>query len=224
MSREKSAVQSEDGRYAERALGVLKNYPRDGADLRACSDQYVGLIESLRTSSDFPVRVPASQRPSNQHCVLLILESPHRQEFLPPDADPKPANGQTGKNIRTYFSSVEGLQGLGNYGLILVNAVQYQCSKGEEPLPRTKTDSIFRELWLTGGKQDLTLRLRKLVRDGDMLVNACVSGKSNSHKKSLRSWVQLALDEANFGLQTLHRFHPSWWHVNGRRSPRKPPY
>ena len=96
---------------------------------RLCPDQYVGKISEFNAGQqDFPDRIPAIERPNNQICLIVILESPHKDEFI---GDLGPAKGKTGRLIRKWIGTDElGLSQYRKYGLILVNAIQNQCSLG----------------------------------------------------------------------------------------------
>lgn len=55
--------------------------------------------------------------------------------------------------------------------LILVNAIQYQCSLG---LPTHRyRDRVFKSLWENGGAVDFKQRLKLIYRPHDMLLNCC---------------------------------------------------
>jgi hypothetical protein len=111
---------------------------RSALEERRCPDQFSGVISEVERSGNFACRVSASERPPNLPCVLLILESPHTSEF---DACPGPAKGSTGRNIVRYLRQVPGLQDKGDFGLLLVNAVQFQCSLGR-PTSEVR-DAVF---------------------------------------------------------------------------------
>ena len=85
-----------------------------------CPDQYVGTVSKL-----MGIRRPAMARLKIPG-VLLILESPHIDEFK---GELGPAKGKTGKNIKQYFNTVDGLKRInGIRPVVLINAIQYQCS------------------------------------------------------------------------------------------------
>lgn len=177
-------------------------------DLRPCPDQYVGEVATMLSIKKFPVRQPASQRPQNKCCVLLILESPHTSEFK---GDPAPAKGSTGISIATRLTSVRGLglDSVGSFGLLLLNAVQYQCSLG---LPTSVArDNVFLEMWRMGGRNDFTARLKELFLPGDIVVNSCTKGNARKSTDQLRVHVQRAIESAELGALALRRTHPSSW-------------
>lgn len=104
-----------------------------------CQDQYVGMIsKNINRNGDFIVRynVEDEHLEVEESCgVIMILESPHRYEFRK-GVSRGPARHLTGVRIRHCFHSVVGC----NYddcGLVLVNAVQFQCSLG------CKRDSLY---------------------------------------------------------------------------------
>jgi hypothetical protein len=181
---------------------------------RRCPDQFVGVITNIERSFGFECRVSSSERPSNLPCVLLVLESPHTSEF---GASPGPAKGSTGRNIVRYLRQVPGLQDKGDFGLVLVNAVQFQCSLGR----RTSEvrDAVFFDIWTTGGRTDFETRFRTLYRDGDCVINCCTRGKSRAASAQLRVQVHRALAARLLaGTVVLRRNHPSFWHFQANRS------
>jgi hypothetical protein len=179
---------------------------------RCCPDQFVGVISEIDRGGQFTCRVPATERPADLACVLLVLESPHTHEF---DASPGPAKGTTGRNIVRYVSQVPGLIEKATFGLVLVNAVQYQCSLGNTP--SDYRDAVFLDAWANGGRADFEERIRLLYRDGDCVVNCCTLGSSVD--ANLRVQVQRALTcVLPVGTKVLRRNHPSWWHVSGNRN------
>lgn len=187
---------------------------RSEFEVRRCPDQFVGVISDIERSSDFTCRTPASERPSDLPCVLLVLESPHISEF---DACPGPAKGSTGRNIVKFLREALGTQDKKDFGLLLANAVQFQCSLG----CRTSEvrDAVFLDVWASGGSADLEARLRTLYRDGDYVVNCCTRGRSKDAAAHLRVRVHHVLTCAlPPGTEVLRRNHPSYWHFSANRT------
>lgn len=181
---------------------------------QCCPDQFVGVISEIERRGDFTCRVPTSERPAKLPCVLLILESPHTSEF---DSSPGPAKGSTGRNIVRYLRQVPGLRDKGDFGLLLVNAVQFQCSLGR-PTSEVR-DVVFFDTWTSGGRADFETRFRRLYRRGDCVVNCCTRGCSRNAADHLRTLVHRALTALlPAGTAVLRRNHPSFWHSPANRS------
>lgn len=179
---------------------------------RACLDQYFGRVALIEKAENLSVRHPVAARPAKQNCLLLILESPHIKEFVD---EPGPAKGTTGTNIARLLRDVPGLKADGEYGLILINAVQHQCSLG---FPTGEfRDQVFREVWSNGGKEDFTTRLKTIYKLGDKVINCCTKGKIRASTDELRVLVQRAIEQALPGVTVLRRNHPASWHFSSNR-------
>jgi hypothetical protein len=196
--------------FEEIVRSVLLKMAEKPIETRLCPDQYVGVISQFSSSNvDFPERVSVENRPPNLRCVVMILESPHIEEF---SNSPGPAKGQTGKLIRKHFLRVKGLSEYESYGLILMNAVQNQCSLGSPT--DCYRDNVFFNAWQNGAKDYFIRRLNALFRTGDVAVNCCTKGKKK--KNELRRLVQQAIpDDKN---EVLRRTHPSSWYSEQNRN------
>jgi hypothetical protein len=75
----------------------------------------------------------------------------------------------------------------GQYPLVLVNAVQYQCSLGVAP--QAHRTEIFQQCWDSFGRDDYLTRITNLYQPGDIVINSCTGD-------GLRKVVQKALTEA----------------------------
>ena len=168
---------------------------------RICPDQYVGKI--MEFSEQFPIRSSVGDRPSKTKCLIMLLESPHKEEFKKVVS---PAKGTTGKLILKHILVVKELSKFSDYGLILMNAVQNQCSLGYST--GCYRDEVFISLWNNGAKENFIERLKGVYRQGDVIVNCCTKGKDP--KQELRKLVQLSIPK-DLG-QILRRTHPSSWY------------
>jgi hypothetical protein len=181
------------------------------AELRICPDQYVGTISEFGhncSASDF-LRQPTACRPKELECLLLILESPHVQEF---EGKLGPAKGNTGNLIRKWIADVVGCE-YRSHGLILINAIQHQCSLG---LPtRCFRDEVFEIVWSRYGAKNFLERVEKIYQEGDVVMNCCTRGKQ---KTELRQLVQdVILGTAISPEHRLRRTHPSSWFSEKKR-------
>lgn len=200
-----------DNTFMEAVRAVLRTYRSPGP----CPDQYVGDVlvtsssiappRSSADCSDFAERqsIPPSRR-SDTPAVILVLESPHTNEYVDTTG---PAKGRTGENIRMLLGEACNLRHClhnGSYPLILVNAIQYQCSLGCST--ECFRDRVFAEVWERGGKRDFQDRIEAVHREGDVIVNACTAGK-----RTPKNWelVKDALEE--MGLVHAKVEHPANW-------------
>lgn len=119
--------------------------------------------------------------------VVLVLESPHIDEFFPNGLDSynknnkvysRPANGVTGKNIEKFFISIfkenliRNLKKDGKYAVALVNSVQQQCSLGVKPL--YYRDRVWVPYWAKY-KKDFLERIKILSLT--MIINCATLGE-----------------------------------------------
>lgn len=210
--------QSHQEPFHEVAQRILLQAGPYAGDFRVCPDQLVGLVNSFVPGADFPERLCALVRKPIP-CFLMILESPHRAEFRRKragrwiDDDLGPAYGATGKSITKHLSKVLDLEKYPDYGLILINAVQYQCSRATKPLNEKLRDATFTKIWSEGGREDFLRRLSAIHRPRDVLVNSCTKGDINVKADELRELVQDAIISAALVGQThsLRSSHPSSW-------------
>lgn len=172
---------------------------------RACPDQFVGTLAEVCSRPTFPYRLPIERRTTNP-CLILVLESPHIDEFI--DA-PGPAKGFTGEMIRKHLSEAFDPTGRFEYGLILLNAIQFQCSLGSNTA--VYRDRIFRATWIQGGKENFQSRLQASYRQGDQVMNCCTKGNDFEINPPLRSLVENAIRQVNPTIQTIKRIHPAAW-------------
>jgi hypothetical protein len=141
----------------------------------------------------------------------MVIESPHTEEFL---QTPCPANGKTGQLIRKWICSVKGLSTYRkDYGLIIINAIQYQCSLGSPT--KCFRDKIFETVWKDFGENDFVTRLQSICQTGDVILNCCTKG--NSKNGELRREVQQAIKKSKANCNLLRRTHPSSWHAPRNR-------
>lgn len=178
---------------------------------RVCPDQYVGRVLEIEAAGGIVLRSSASCRP-DENALLLVLESPHIQEFK---EQPAPAQGKTGISIAKFLRKVPGLDATTGYPVILINAIQYQCSLGM-PTARFR-DKVFVAVWKAGGEQDFVARLEALCRPGDMVVCCCTKGNSNDRTAQLRQIVYGAIHDTIPTALILRRTHPAGWNVRKNR-------
>jgi hypothetical protein len=114
--------------------------------------------------------------------IIIILESPHTDEFKE-NKFQGAACGETGNKISKHLSevlpeiynkqSISWNNASCNYDLLLVNAIQSQCSLGVTT--EYFRDLMFIGLWFKDGKKEnFKLRLRNLnLTANDIVINAC---------------------------------------------------
>lgn len=116
--------------------------------------------------------------------IILVLESPHKDEYDDQKNPIGPANGKTGNHINKYLVSILN-NAVGylkpiypKYDLILLNAIQYQCSLGVDPL--IYRDAMFLCLWEQEKyKDDFNKRLKEIIlkyNERYLLINGCTKG------------------------------------------------
>jgi hypothetical protein len=174
-------------------------------EMRACPDQYLGALTEIIGKPQFPMRESVIKRP-NSPCLIMVLESPHVDEFKD---EPGPAKGFTGEMIRKYLPDALGRPLLEGMGLLLLNAVQYQCSLGSNTV--VYRDRIFRATWSQGGKEDFLARFQSVVMPEDWVMNCCTKGNDFEINTPLRSLVELAVRQTVPQVQTIRRMHPASW-------------
>jgi hypothetical protein len=156
--------------------------------------------------------------PKNFSKMVLLLESPHKDEFSASGHPLRPANGKTGKKINQLLGKIvsnNSPKSLNNgtiYKVYLVNAIQYQtsCYLGLHVYPwysknwRTIRNSVFKCLWNDnnlGLQKDLCTRIKMI---NPSIIMNCVTGGNNP--KGLRAMVEQLVHSNN-----LYN-HPSSWH------------
>lgn len=154
-----------------------------------CPDQSVGLIKEACAPGEFNrVDIYDGYRGYNnaEGRVILILESPHEREYVYSSGKwvaVGPAQGCTGCSIRNKFRKIfSGSVSVDRYELILVNAIQYQCSlgralNGKGNFSRIKNLIVQKTLSENAFQEDLAKRIDAVFRidSQDFIVNASSS-------------------------------------------------
>jgi len=174
-------------------------------ETRQCPDQYVGQICQLIGKVDFPLRMAVTNRPTSP-CLIMVLESPHTDEFI---GALGPAKGRTGELIRQYLPEALDLTSRQNFGLLLMNPIQQQCSLGEAP--GRYRDQVFRAVWANGGQEDFSARLNSTFKYGDILMNCCTGSNDANTRPPLRSMVEKSIRETLPKVNAMRRTHPASW-------------
>ncbi|MGH8158260.1 MAG: hypothetical protein ACREPQ_09080 [Rhodanobacter sp.] len=185
------------------------------SDTRRCPDQCVGTWKDFDKNDGF--RFPDSERKEvgssgdDRKRLIIVLESPHRDEFSKRFAkrdEPGPAFGVTGRNIRNYIWAVlKGVEIPEDTEVVLMNAIQYQCSLGEKT--GVCRDEVFDKLWWNKGEGDFENRIRDLARLGDVIFNCCTRGKGR-HQLINEAVEKSFLDREK--VELLVGTHPCIWH------------
>lgn len=206
--KEQSGIVDEKMAFVITARSISGNNPHE---VRLCPDQFVGKICNFeKDHSDFITRQAAACRPKGVECLLLVLESPHIEEFKA--EEPGPAKGKTGGLIRKWIRDVVDREYY-NRGVILINAIQRQCSLG---LPTCKyRDKMFEALWSQYGEKAFVKRLIQSWQDGDVIMNCCTKG---TQSPELRQLVQATIRKTNVCTKPpLRRTHPASWFAGRNR-------
>lgn len=203
--------------------GVKNNKWQQGGSYspNLCLDKYVGDIVSCDSGfqfigDDFKYEnIGKALQPS----LIIILESPHIDEFDNDKREIGPAHGKTGSNIRNLFHCAtrkilvkSGIK----YRLILINAVQYQCSLGLGSRANlSQKDDVFDSCWEHKfiGRSDFLNRLNPFISiesDKSIIINCCTKS-SNKSKAERKQKVSEAIREV-VGSKTFYELsHPSAW-------------
>ena len=178
-----------------------------------CPDQYVGIIKSKENWRNFGKRTDIFKKRTSKTQIkiaedkifLLILESPHTDEFDKNNEAIGPANGKTGRHIRKYICDIFG-DGYQGYHLVLMNVVPFQCSL----CVGTKhfRDDVFKKIWHENGKDFFVDRLTELFKSkpGNFIIANCCT-KGYSKKEPLYKCVSTAIESIR--LPYIQLDHPS---------------
>lgn len=149
--------------------------------------------------------------------MVIVLESPHKDEFSSMGVPIRPANGVTGSKINLLLAQIvnnrppNGISQSIIYEVYLVNAIQYQTScyqalhnySDYNANWHTIRNYVFKALWNTGNlslQQDLRNRINLI--NPSVIMNCVTGGKA---KNGLRSIVEKVVNSKN-----LYP-HPSAW-------------
>lgn len=185
-----------------------------------CPDQFIGnfvngklIISSHRIDIDYQTN---SNNQSFKNSIVIVLESPHKNEFDPITLDPLgPAMGKIGEYFSKYFefafvkSTYYHQFSSGNYPIIIINAIQFQCSgglslsgKGNYQNKRNR-DMVFITLLSNPHYNDLLLRIKAIKPK--LVINLCTKGLMD-----LDQLVNAEIAKINNQTPT-NGTHPSRW-------------
>ena len=175
-----------------------------------CPDQYVGQITNPDDWKRFYPRTDIFQNQTADklseipegNILLLILESPHTDEFDKKGEPIGPANGTTGTSIRKYICDIFG-NGYQGYHLVLMNAVPYQCSLGIAT--KHFRDDVFKIIWENGCRKFFIDRLSQIIRKNIVIANCCTKGDDKN--MPLYQYVAEAIEETG-SKQDVQLDHP----------------
>lgn len=154
------------------------------------------------------------------HKIILVMESPHKDEFKRPIM---PAKNKTGENVRKYLPLIFGRVA---YYVALINSVQYQCSLGcdisgvKNRVNSKRKNEIFCKLLSTATyRESLKRRVREVYNPKhDILINCCTKGDADWHNKDLVFGIihELLAEEVFVSRKfpVLCMAHPYWWFKN----------
>ncbi|HOW50884.1 MAG TPA: hypothetical protein PLV42_02440 [bacterium] len=187
-----------------------------------CPDQYVGIIEKINRDKSHPdvfaIRKEVPECPQGiAGCLILVLESPHVNEFI---GEIGPAKGHTGRMIQSYIKvAAQDIKNIENHALIVMNAIRYQCSLGQ-PTHKFR-DDVFRLTWGNQGRKDFKERLARAIniinKNNPLYIfNCCTKGNfKDKNDEDLRLLVHAAIKEvirdSKKNIYLEGRNHPSSW-------------
>ncbi|MFT5716750.1 MAG: hypothetical protein ACI9T7_000928 [Oleiphilaceae bacterium] len=130
--------------------------------------------------------------------IIILMESPHDDEFDKSNKFIGPANGGTGEKISMHLSAainiIHDISPIenGDYDLVLMNAVSFQCSMGFST--GYFRDLTFIGLWFDGGERNFIKRLNNFsLTKKDIIISSCTAG---SHKYFKQTLGRKRFDEA----------------------------
>ncbi|EUJ41065.1 hypothetical protein PWEIH_02117 [Listeria weihenstephanensis FSL R9-0317] len=142
--------------------------------------------------------------------VILLLESPHVDEYNICNGELKPiapAQGKTGSNIKEYLGKVlSGIDVLdeGKYRLYIINPVPFQTSlrslKPAGQIDGKLRDKVWKKLWGASCKNEFK-ELWDQIRETKLIINACTS--------NLKEEVEEAIKDMD--VESYKTYHPSRW-------------
>ena len=173
--------------------------------------------------------------------IVIVLESPHTDEFLKKNKERLaigPACGETGEHLywwlpevmlkylpflvdkvtkKVKYYSIKDIES-GVYVIKLVNAIQFQCSLGENTEPSKKTkekdkcyrDKVFAKMWDSAEVIESFIKRIKDARP-NIIINCCTRGNLGKKCGTLRDRVQKELNakSKNLSCLLLRAAHPS---------------
>ena len=162
----------------------------------------------------------------NLSLICIILESPHSSEY-DGNAPIGPAMSHTGRNISDHIEDVlnDAIQKNiikfcdGEYSVLLMEAVSYQCSNGNDlsnENNKNKRNRVFEALWEKGGKRNFVKRIKKY--NPVLIINSCTGGLQNKDDvEFLNGMVNASLSSLNYSTQKVNTCHPSssWFWKKG---------
>ena len=199
-----------------------------GSLMNSCNDEVIAVIDATNASSDIRrtfcytthfvgLDTYHLHKHKYNNPIVIVTESPHIDEFnkvnitdftsnVPVNA--RPVNGVTGQNIMQYLVGLlenERVKLLpGSYPIIVINAIQKQCSLGlDTKISRTKN---FIRLW-PNGKNNLSIRFTGITPT--LVINACTIGDfyiDSNHKESAyganfnNEFLKLIENEINYSI------------------------
>ena len=146
--------------------------------------------------------------------LVIILESPHKDEYSTSFTPLRPANGKTGNSINTKLTSRNFKSKLitsCDYEVFLMNSIQFQCSCihfiGNKSNSKI-TKQIFRALFNKNNgnlRSDFISRIKNY--NPDFVLNVCTSGlKTGIVKNAIKEVLPHILTN-----QYEEDIHPSVW-------------
>lgn len=242
---------------------LKENIPK--SFIKACPDQIVGSLKFNFKTNEFEFRkklktlknVDGAKRQkiskgirTRNSALVMVLESPHIDEYDNHAHTPRgPAYGKTGDNINKYLCDILDdavkreilvLKKSTVYDIIIMNAIQYQCSLGVDTL--LYRDACFLKLWereevIESFKNRLRLALDLYNFKNVILINCCTKGKHldlltnhkeyitdkyldelnytgyRGNKPSLKSFVSREIEKVTDGLgvKLYYCSHPAAW-------------
>lgn len=210
----------------------VKNYSN-----KRCPDKPFGSI-TLRSNAwtwskihskryaNFTYKAPVknSENFSAESVIIIVLESPHIEEFDFHGLPLCPANGQSGKSIYKYFCDILNsntpkcnnnsknlnsfLSGKNDLDVWIVNSIQRQCSLGITPMQHIIKESNWIDEWFSS-RNNFIKRINKVIKRKDFfIINLCTNGVYVPMKELVKEKVLKLPGNEN---RYCEGPHPSSW-------------
>lgn len=146
------------------------------SNLRISHHHEVGESKGLKDVKGFDIK-------RHYKTIVIILESPHKDEYNKIKNVIAPALGTTGCNLddgfvdklNNFMTANNSIIKDGIYHVVLMNAVQFQCSMGLKPIVGKIRDENFLSLWAS---DDIVESFKKRLKkyQPNIIINCCTNG------------------------------------------------